>query len=104
MQAFCFSSLWSIVVSASVERREEQCFAHCDELSSVRFEAHSQLAIVAQNAFRDCRALKTIWIPSSLRTIVAKPLECCPGVHIVIIETASIVHHAGELRSAEHEE
>jgi hypothetical protein len=83
--AFHNSSLVSITIPGSVERLEDICFGECYKLTFVRFEPDSRLSFVAARAFRSCDALKTFWMPSRLKSLIADAFASLPHVQIVII-------------------
>ena len=47
----------------------DSAFADCDELEEVKFGTNSQLKLIDQWAFQNCRSLKSITIPASVETI-----------------------------------
>jgi hypothetical protein len=61
--------LSSICIPSSVEFLGSLCFSQCSSLSWLIFESDSKLAQIDACVFSGCRALKSICIPASIRSL-----------------------------------
>ena len=68
-RAFANTSITSVFIPKTVLRILWGAFENCYSLSEVRFEAGSRLEKVSAAAFNDCKQLKKIDFPSSLKEI-----------------------------------
>jgi hypothetical protein len=60
INAFSETKLISIIIPSSVNYIYDYAFASCDKLTSVEFEPRSSAISIAQNAFYDCKNIKTV--------------------------------------------
>jgi hypothetical protein len=82
----------------SVETIGKLCFCLCENLSTVQFELNSRLSVLEEDVFMHCFALKTIWIPSHLQTLIVGQFQSssldapvCPNFHVIVIENGLAV-------------
>jgi hypothetical protein len=68
IDTFPFKGFRSICIPASVEILSPRCFAGCQQLSSLTFEADSKLAAIEEEVF-SCPSLTSVSIPASVETI-----------------------------------
>ena len=68
--------LLSVVIPSSVTSIEGLAFENCNSLSTVTFEANSQLTNIGYAAFKGCTSLKSITVPSSVTHIDAAFYGC----------------------------
>ncbi len=87
--AFAFKSCDSLqVVNSYAETYENNCFQDCEMLNEVNF--NGRITYMGANAFRNCRALRKIYIPLSLDIIKAtlatdSPFfDCDPSLKIYV--------------------
>jgi hypothetical protein len=86
--------LRSIVIPWTVEFLGAQCFWVCGTLLSVKFELHSRVSVIEENAFRFCLILDQILIPSRLEALFVNALQDSPEIQIEDIETDCILRAA----------
>lgn len=67
--AFAESGLVSVEIGANVESIGTASFAGCENLTSLTFVSQTKLAIIGEEAFRSCSALKTLEIADSVENI-----------------------------------
>jgi hypothetical protein len=58
--------LLSISLPPSTEFLEHLCFAKCENLGGVHFEAGSNLHVIESESFKGCDSLKLIRVPESV--------------------------------------
>jgi hypothetical protein len=85
----CFSSSSVIIVSRAIEIIGPYCFAYCDDLSNLIFEAGSNLRVIERSAFMLFSSLKSITIPASVTRIVGNVFSFLGLVHVSIEEGSS---------------
>jgi hypothetical protein len=86
----------SISVPASVEVLRQKCFAGLTHLSSLSFESGSKLRAIEKLAFENCRSLKSISLPSSLKLISGASFANSSIERIVIDESNSHYFVSGD--------
>jgi hypothetical protein len=69
VEAFRFCGLQSMNIPFSVTILCESCFADCDSLEAVVFDAESQQVSIDADVFSGCVTLKSIVLPSTLEII-----------------------------------
>lgn len=67
---FAESGCKKIIIPDTVKTIGQSAFAFCCFLEEVEFSSNSQLELIEQWAFQDCRSLKSITIPASVETIM----------------------------------
>lgn len=87
--------LTSIKIPKSVKRIEEFAFTQSNALSSVTFEADSQLEYVGAQAFYNC-SFAYISLPKSLKTIDRNAFSDNQKLTEVIFENGSLLESIGE--------
>lgn len=70
----------SIVIPASVTTIGKKAFAECINLTTVDFEANSNLTLIKPFAFYKCYKLKNISLPNKLETIDTGAFEYCSSL------------------------
>lgn len=63
------SNLTSVTIGSGVSGICSYAFAYCYNLEEVTFKSDDKLTTLRDNAFNDCRSLKTIALPNPLTTI-----------------------------------
>lgn len=66
---FCDSGAKKVVIPETVQTIGQNAFAGSGFLEEVEFSGNSQLKLIDQCAFQDCRSLKSITIPAGVETI-----------------------------------
>ena len=99
------TALTSIEIPASVQTIEKVAFSGCSSLKTVTFEKGSQLQTIGGGyydsnsaplgAFLHCRALTSIEIPASVKTIGATAFEGCSKLATVTFEKGSQLQTIG---------
>ena len=59
----------SISLPTSLVTIEEEAFAYCQSITSIDFGENPNLTIIGDRAFRDCYALDSLSIPTSVKYI-----------------------------------
>ena len=90
----CFrTSPGSIHIPSTVEHIGSWCFQYCDKLEEVTFANNSQLTTIEGATFYECKGLKKITIPKSVKLIKKDNLigafEECTDLESVIFEPGS---------------
>lgn len=67
--SFCASGAKKVIIPETVQTIAHSAFANSYFLEEVEFRGNSQLKLIDQWAFQDCRSLKSITIPASVETI-----------------------------------
>ncbi len=67
--AFFYTSIAAIHIPASVTEIESGAFLGCGSLKALTFAENSGLKVIGSQAFRECRSLTGVILPSSLTTI-----------------------------------
>ena len=78
--AFSGSSLTSITIPASVTAIGKGAFYNCSGLTSVTFEANSQLTTIGESAFYYCSGLTSMTIPASVTAIEKSAFSGCTSL------------------------
>ena len=85
--AFTRTDLTSVTIPASVTTLGNYAFSECKELTSVTFEAGSQLKSIGQRAFAGTAALKTLTLPASVTSIGSYLLRDSGVTEIIFLGT-----------------
>ena len=80
--AFANSSVVSAVINA--KKLEEYAFYNCTKLEEVLFETHGDYWL-EHSLFENCENLKTVKIPSTVKTIGPRCFKNCKRLHTVIL-------------------
>ena len=85
--AFCAfnKSLKNIELPSSIVSIGWSAFYKCENLESVTFGENSQLTSIDEEAFRDCKSLKSVEIPSGVTSIDAKTFSGCSSLTSIVI-------------------
>ena len=62
---------------------EDYAFAGCTGIKSIEFQTNTTLQNINTGAFKDCRALKAIYIPDSVRVIGISAFENCSSATVL---------------------
>ncbi len=74
-----------LVIPRSVKKIWPGAFQFCSSLTSVDFEAGSQLEAIDQSAFAYCKSLKSVELPESVTSIGQQAFEYCSSLKSVTI-------------------
>ena len=85
--AFTRTDLTSVTIPASVTTLGNYAFSECKALTSVTFEAGSQLKSIGQRAFAGTAALKTLTLPASVTSIGSYLLRDSGVTEIIFLGT-----------------
>jgi hypothetical protein len=88
-RAFIDAALTSITIPASVVSIGDDAFNGASSLSSVTFEAGSQLASIGESAFQDTSSLTSITIPASVGSIGYRAFYDATSLTSVIFDPSS---------------
>jgi hypothetical protein len=88
---FSGSPLRSIVIPRSVRVIGQQCFDHCTALSTVDFQADSQLLTIGATAFGHCRSLASICVPRFVERILSGCFVGANSLSMVAFEPGSVL-------------
>jgi hypothetical protein len=87
------SKLSEVAIPASVTKIDDLVFSGCSKISRVVFcgagesseERSCKLTKIGKNAFKDCRALSVIEIPSKVSSIGSGPFRGCSSLKRIIV-------------------
>ena len=65
----CWGGYMSITIPDTVKKIDENVFAHNYYLEEIIFDEKSQLEVIGKLAFQDCRSLRSITIPATVKEI-----------------------------------
>jgi serine/threonine protein kinase len=88
-KAFQGSEIRSIIISRTVEIISCECFADCEDLTSVAFEANSMLRRIESGAFSFCRALTEIIVPRRVEFLGENCFSACSSLSAIVFEADS---------------
>lgn len=74
-----YSRVRTVIVPDSVTVIESQAFNYCDYLESVVFSNSSNLEIIKDYAFYNCKIIESISIPASVKEIGYMAFSSCPS-------------------------
>jgi hypothetical protein len=83
-----FGSEKSVVIHSAAEIICESCFAYCESLTSVAFEANSRLCCLEKEAFA-WSGLQSIHLPAAVEVICELCFSYCESLMSVTFETNS---------------
>lgn len=81
-----YSKVKSVVIPSSIMVIEFQAFNYCDYLESVTFLNESQLEIIKENAFYNCKRLHSIFIPKNVKMIGNRAFSTCPALEKIEVD------------------
>lgn len=85
----------SIHIPDSVEKLDQECFANCKALESVRFSSQSRLRRLGSEAFAEC-GLQDIAIPDTVEEIGDRCFRHCTELSAVYFGRTSVVRILGD--------
>ncbi len=81
-----YSKVKSVVIPNSVKVIEFQAFNYCDYLERVTFLNESQLEIIKENAFYNCKLLHSIVVPKNVKMIGSRAFSTCPSLEKIEVD------------------
>ncbi len=93
--AFCAREITSVTIPGSVTAIDTYAFSYCNSLTSVTFEAGSQLATIGDYAFSGT-ALESVSFPSSVTTIHDCAFSGCGSLASVTFDAGSRLTTIGQ--------
>ncbi|WHE88248.1 leucine-rich repeat domain-containing protein [Lachnoanaerobaculum gingivalis] len=78
--------LEKIEIPKSVEIIEREAFSGCQNLKECIFEEGSNIKIIYEEAFKECKSLKEIEIPESTKYLGGKAFEDCESLEKVVFK------------------
>ena len=82
-----------IVIASSVETIPEECFTDFSYLDTVIFQKESLLKVIENGAFKNCKKLTSIYLPSKVTSIEKFAFDGCTSLKAVNIPKS--VYHIG---------
>lgn len=82
------SQITNVKIGSGITEIGEEAFRGLN-ISAVTFEDESQLKVIGVNAFRDCKAMKTFYVPASVEKICEKAFQGCASLETVTFEANS---------------
>ncbi len=80
------AAITSVTIPNTIVSINFRAFYNCTKLTTVSFEANSQLTTIGQGAFNMCTVLTSIFIPKSVTTISRSAFDCCYKVSSIVFE------------------
>ncbi len=84
--AFGYTALVNVTLPAALKTIETKAFYFSSKLETVAFEEGAKLSAIGNYAFRDCVALKSLYIPDSTTSIGVAILHNCPNTVLNVAE------------------
>lgn len=78
----------NVKIGSGITEIGEEAFRGLN-ISAVTFEDESPLKVIGVNAFRDCTAMKTFYVPASVEKICEKAFQGCASLETVTFEANS---------------
>ncbi|KAL3931912.1 MAG: hypothetical protein SGBAC_011091 [Bacillariaceae sp.] len=93
-------SVTSVEVAPNVTRIHSKAFKNCPILTHVSLPSSSSLKVIGENAFNNCRSLKSIWIPPSVEVIGSGAFCDCSSLETVVLPRVGLkaIPHACFIR------
>lgn len=84
-RAFYKSKIRNIVLPAGVVSIGDKAFGSCPDLESVAFEDGSKLDHIGDRAFANCRSLRSVELPATIREIPSRAFIGCYSLYRFVV-------------------
>lgn len=84
-----------LTIHEKVKKIGTSAFEDCERLELVKFFGDSELVVIPENCFKDCKSLKSFKIPPEVGVIKKYAFSGCTGIEHIIIPEDVIAIEAG---------